>query len=146
MPSWHQLRADSHQIREWPRPSACTSPSLFSPEIGTPGPGFESPYGRPVNRAVLGLGPLTLKQSDVMIERIAGGKRVPRSVREIVGARADGVPLFIEELTRSMLESSLLEESGFEHVRWIQGYDVSTLSSVEDAGRPGGPFMVIAEL
>lgn len=42
--------------------------------------------------------------------------------------------------------ASLLEESGFEHLRWIQGYDVSTIGPIEPDARPSGPFMVIAEL
>jgi SAM-dependent methyltransferase len=42
--------------------------------------------------------------------------------------------------------AALLSESGFEQVRWIQGYDVSTISSIDEDARPEGPFMVIAEL
>ena len=41
---------------------------------------------------------------------------------------------------------SLLAESGFERIRWVRAYDVSTLGPIQEDSRPGGPFMVIAEL
>jgi SAM-dependent methyltransferase len=40
---------------------------------------------------------------------------------------------------------SLLCESGFEGVCWVQGYDASTLQPVDPSVRPGGPFIVLAE-
>lgn len=40
---------------------------------------------------------------------------------------------------------SLLQEAGFERVRWIQGYDLSTCRPVEEDDRPSGPFMILGE-
>jgi SAM-dependent methyltransferase len=40
----------------------------------------------------------------------------------------------------------LLEESGFENVCWIQGYDSSTLQPIDPTVRPDGPFIVLAEV
>jgi tetratricopeptide (TPR) repeat protein len=45
-----------------------------------------------------------------MIDRVTGGKRLPAAVRQQVVARTDGVPLFVEELTKMVLESGLLQE------------------------------------
>jgi SAM-dependent methyltransferase len=42
--------------------------------------------------------------------------------------------------------ASLLEESGFENLRWVQGYDSSTTAPVPASASPGGPFMIIGEL
>jgi SAM-dependent methyltransferase len=42
--------------------------------------------------------------------------------------------------------ASLLEESGFENLRWIQGYDLSTAAPVPASAVPSAPFMVIGEL
>jgi SAM-dependent methyltransferase len=39
----------------------------------------------------------------------------------------------------------LLEESGFEGVCWMQGYDSSTLQPIDSTVRPTGPFIVLAE-
>jgi predicted ATPase len=47
---------------------------------------------------------------EFMIESLAGGKKLPPDItREIVG-KTEGVPLFVEELTRMVLESGLLLE------------------------------------
>src|SRR5205085_8807024 len=46
----------------------------------------------------------------VLIEQIAGGKALPDQVIAQIVDRADGVPLFVEELTKSVLESGVLRE------------------------------------
>ena len=45
-----------------------------------------------------------------LITSMAGGKRLPAIVTEEILARSDGVPLFIEEMTRTVLESDQLIE------------------------------------
>jgi predicted ATPase len=45
-----------------------------------------------------------------MIDQVTGGKRLPAAVRQEVVAKTDGVPLFVEELTKMVLESGLLRE------------------------------------
>lgn len=40
---------------------------------------------------------------------------------------------------------SLLQEAGFENIRWIQDYDLSSARPVEDDDRPQGPFLILAE-
>ncbi len=45
-----------------------------------------------------------------MILRVADGKPLPPDVLQQVAIKTDGVPLFVEELTKTMLESGLLRE------------------------------------
>jgi class 3 adenylate cyclase/tetratricopeptide (TPR) repeat protein len=45
-----------------------------------------------------------------LVERVTGGKTLPKQVMDEILARTDGVPLFIEELTKTVLESGLLQE------------------------------------
>ena len=45
-----------------------------------------------------------------MIHRVADGKTLPPEVGQQVVAKTDGVPLFVEELTKMVLESGLLRE------------------------------------
>jgi predicted ATPase len=45
-----------------------------------------------------------------MAGRVAHGKTLPVEVVEQVVAKTDGVPLFVEELTKMVLESGLLQE------------------------------------
>ena len=47
-----------------------------------------------------------------MVERVTGGKALPAEVLEQILARTDGVPLFVEELTKAVLESGLLATRG----------------------------------
>jgi hypothetical protein len=47
-----------------------------------------------------------------MVERLTGSKPLPAEVLEQILARTDGVPLFVEELTRTVLESGLLADAG----------------------------------
>lgn len=41
--------------------------------------------------------------------------------------------------------AALLEEAGFEGVRWIERYDASTSREVGEDSRPTGPFLVVGE-
>lgn len=54
------------------------------------------------------LGELEVRQ---MVKSLAG-KRLPEQVIQQILAKTDGVPLFVEELTRTLLESGFLTESG----------------------------------
>jgi predicted ATPase len=47
-----------------------------------------------------------------MVEGVAGGKQLPPEVRQQIVSKTDGVPLFVEELTKTVLESGLLEIQG----------------------------------
>ena len=46
-----------------------------------------------------------------MIGRMIGGKPLPSEVVQQLLAKTDGVPLFVEELTKMVLESGLVKES-----------------------------------
>ena len=53
---------------------------------------------------------LPRRQAAEMTGRVAHGKALPPEVVEQVVAKTDGVPLFVEELTKMVLESDLLQE------------------------------------
>jgi TOMM system kinase/cyclase fusion protein len=53
---------------------------------------------------------LTHQQAAEMILRVTHGKALPPEVVEQIVAKTDGVPLFVEELTKMVLESGLLQE------------------------------------
>jgi class 3 adenylate cyclase/DNA-binding winged helix-turn-helix (wHTH) protein/tetratricopeptide (TPR) repeat protein len=73
-------------------------------------PEFQPPWGFRSHVTSLTLDRLPPTQVELMIERVAGGKRLPAEVRQQVVAKTDGVPLFVEELTKTVLESGLLRE------------------------------------
>ncbi len=45
------------------------------------------------------------KQTSAIVEQITGGKALPLEVLQQIVAKTDGVPLFVEELTKTVLES-----------------------------------------
>ena len=59
---------------------------------------------------VLGLNRLDHRDRTALVEYIAGSKQLPVEVVNQIADRTDGVPLFVEELTRSVLESGVLRE------------------------------------
>jgi class 3 adenylate cyclase/predicted ATPase len=71
---------------------------------------FRPPWGFRAHLTSLTLGRLPRAQTEVMVERVAGGRALPDEVRRQVVAKTDGVPLFVEELTKMVLESGLLQE------------------------------------
>ena len=60
----------------------------------------------------LTLNRLSRAQASSIIAVMTGGKHLPTSVLEQILSKTEGVPLFVEELTKVMLESGLLRESG----------------------------------
>src|SRR4030095_14160152 len=46
-----------------------------------------------------------------MTEQVVGGKRLPAAVLQQIIEKTDGVPLFVEELTKAILESGSLKET-----------------------------------
>jgi predicted ATPase/class 3 adenylate cyclase len=63
------------------------------------------PYVRHVT-----LDPLTRPETEAMVAGVTGGRSLPRVVLDQVVTKTDGVPLFVEEFTRTVLESGLLVE------------------------------------
>ena len=68
-------------------------------------PEFEPPWiGRPHVTAVT-LSRLPKRDIDTMIDGVVGNKLLPASVRQDIIERTDGVPLFVEEMTKAVLEA-----------------------------------------
>ncbi len=81
-------------------------------------PEFVSPWGNAANLCRMTLDRLDRQAGAQIVARVAGGRTLPPALLEDILARTDGVPLFIEELTRSILESGALRTTpdGFELV------------------------------
>ena len=68
-------------------------------------PEFEPPWiGRPYVTA-LTINRLAECEVSTMIERVVGNKHLPGSVRQDIIERTDGIPLFVEEMTKAVLEA-----------------------------------------
>ena len=68
-------------------------------------PEFEPPWiGRPYVTA-LTINRLAERDIAAIIDRVAGNKGLPASIRQDIVARTDGIPLFVEEMTKAVLEA-----------------------------------------
>ena len=78
-------------------------------------PEFQPPWTASQHLSFLTLDRLTKSQTEAMIAELLHGSRLPLEVVEQIIAKTDGVPLFIEELVKMLLESDLLhhEEGGY---------------------------------
>jgi predicted ATPase len=66
---------------------------------------FEPPWiGRPYVTA-LNLNRLAEPEIATLIDSVSGNKSLPESIRQDIIERTDGIPLFVEEMTRAVLEA-----------------------------------------
>ena len=73
---------------------------------------FTPPWvGRP-HVTLLSLNRLPPRHRAEMIANVTGGKTLPKEIADQIIDRTDGVPLFIEELTKSVLESGWMTGAG----------------------------------
>jgi predicted ATPase len=73
-------------------------------------PEFEPPWTGQPQVTMVALNRLDWRDRTALVVQIVGGKELPDEVVAQIADRTDGVPLFVEELTKSVLESGLLRE------------------------------------
>jgi class 3 adenylate cyclase/tetratricopeptide (TPR) repeat protein len=73
-------------------------------------PEFDVPWAAGGHLVRIGLHPLTRDQIAKLCTAVAGGRTLPEAVLSELVAKADGVPLFAEELTKTILEAEWLVE------------------------------------
>ena len=102
----------------WADPSTIESLGLLVDQIPTSPilavltfrPEFVPPWPPRSHMTSLTLNRLERPQIEALVRQQAGGKRLPPEVVAHIVAKTDGVPLFVEELTKMILESALLRE------------------------------------
>src|SRR6516162_5527079 len=80
--------------------------------VATARPEFTPPWPSQAHVTALSLARLSRRECVALVDRITDGKVLPDEVLEQILARTDGVPLFIEELTRTVIESGMLIDMG----------------------------------
>ena len=88
---------------------APTAP-LFA--LFTARPSFQAPWPARSHFMVLSLNRFTRRHTELMVSHVAGSKVLPPEVVQQITERTDGVPLFVEELTKTVLESGLVRDLG----------------------------------
>ena len=102
----------------WADPSTLEVLTLFQEQISltrvfavlTFRPEFTPPWGPCSSLTPLTLSRLPHTQAEEMVRRVMGGKALPPEVTGQVVSKTDGVPLFVEELTKMVVESEIVRE------------------------------------
>ena len=102
-------------------------------------PEYTPPWAEQPHVTILGLSRLGRRQGAELVAKVTEGRALPAEVLEQIVAHTDGVPLFVEELTKSVLESGLLREGR----RSVQAAEAAARAGHSDiaarlaAGAPG---------
>jgi class 3 adenylate cyclase/predicted ATPase len=96
-------------------------------------PEFTPPWLDLGHVTMVKLGHLGRGQVLELIQKAAGGKALPDPVVQQIAAKSQGVPLFVEEITRSILESGDLEERGECYVVRQSGREFAIPSTLQDS-------------
>ena len=74
-------------------------------------PEFEPPWIGQAHVTALTLSPLDPRDVSVLIDQIVGNKPLPANIRQDIIERTDGIPLFVEEMTKAVLEAECEDEA-----------------------------------
>jgi class 3 adenylate cyclase/tetratricopeptide (TPR) repeat protein len=75
-------------------------------------PEYAAPWTCRPRVTSLTLNRLAPRQRAEMIPGVTGGKALPKEITDQIVDRTDGVPLFVEELTKAVIESGMLTDMG----------------------------------
>jgi class 3 adenylate cyclase/predicted ATPase len=86
------------RVVDWLRTARLLLIVTFRPEFDPPWIGRSYVTALTINR-------LGQRDTEAMIERVVGNKLLPANIRQDIIERTDGIPLFVEEMTKAVLEA-----------------------------------------
>jgi predicted ATPase/class 3 adenylate cyclase len=107
---WEDLHWADPSTLEWLGLFLEQAPTVRLLTLLTCRPEFAPPWPPRAALTRLTLTRLTRPQIEDMIRQVTRGKTLPAEVMRQIVARTDGVPLFVEELTKAVLEAGWLQE------------------------------------
>ncbi len=109
------------------------APTMPMLHVLTSRPAFRPPWPPRSHLTSLVLNRLEPRQVEALITQRAGGKALPAEVVRHVVTKTDGVPLYVEELTKMLLASPLLREETGQYVLTGQLGTVAIPDTLQDA-------------
>jgi class 3 adenylate cyclase/predicted ATPase len=109
------------------------APTVSMLHVLTYRPEFSPPWPPRSHMTPLVLNRLERLQVEALIAQRAGGKPLPAEVVQHIVAKTDGVPLYVEELTKMLLASALLQEEAGQYVLTGPLRTVAIPDSLQDA-------------
>ena len=101
--------------------------------VATHRPEYTPAFAGRVGVTSITLSRLGRRQSTQLVERVTAGRPLPPEVQAQILAHADGVPLFVEELTRSVIESGLVRDAGDRYAVDTPAVALSIPTSLRDS-------------
>jgi len=103
---------------QWSDPSSLEFLSLLVEQVptaailivGTYRPEFHAPWGARTHLTPIPLSQLGPAQVEIRSTQVAGGKPLPTPLRAHIAEKTDGIPLFVEEMTKAVLEAGMLRD------------------------------------
>jgi TOMM system kinase/cyclase fusion protein len=108
---WEDLHWADPTTLEFVRLLIEQAPTTRMLVLATFRPEFQPPWGGRSHITQITLNRLSPRQVEAMVGQVTGGKALPAEVVRQILLKTDGVPLFVEELTKMVLESGLLRET-----------------------------------
>jgi class 3 adenylate cyclase/predicted ATPase len=96
-------------------------------------PEFVAEWSNSPNVMTMPLNKLSRDAAAALVEQVTGGRTLPDELLEQILARTDGVPLFVEELTKTVLESGLLQMHRGAFVLESSTHDVAIPTTLQDS-------------
>jgi class 3 adenylate cyclase/tetratricopeptide (TPR) repeat protein len=126
----HWLDPTSLELFELLIQSIATLPVLL---VVNARPEFRETWAHAGNLTTLSLQRLPRPLVTAIAESVCGGRALPQRLIDIIAERADGVPLFVEELTRTILDSGLLSDQGDHYVMTAPFADFAIPNTLRDS-------------
>jgi len=108
-------------------------PGLRALLVVTFRPEFAAPWIGRAHVASLQLSRFSRRQATAMIDWVTGAKALPAEVLEQIVAKTDGVPLFVEELTKTVIESGVLRQENGSYVLASKLTPLTIPSTLQDS-------------
>jgi predicted ATPase len=96
-------------------------------------PDFTPPWTSRAHLTQITLSRLTSKQVEAMVEKVSGDKALPTVVVQQIVAKTDGVPLFVEELTKMVIKSGLLREREGRYELMVHIFSLAIPATLHDS-------------
>ncbi len=109
------------------------TPTVPMLNVLTSRPEFTPPWSIRSHVTPITLNRLERPQVEAFMRHLTGGKALPREVVEHIVTKTDGVPLYVEELTKMLLASELLREDTDQYVLTGPLLSITIPDSVQDS-------------
>jgi class 3 adenylate cyclase/tetratricopeptide (TPR) repeat protein len=94
-------------------------------------PEYTHPWGSKSFYNKIGLDQLTLDRCAELVQSILEGGEVVPEIRELILSRSAGNPLFMEELTRTLMENGTIQKTDHQYILSVEASEVKVPETVQ---------------